>query len=340
MGLFDYLSALETRIKSLEEKIKRVKGELEVVIYRNSEQFIAKNGSELVFNIECEDYLDPYNASGVATGRVYQNNIYVIKDFLMKVKNKSVETALGLLSSRLYSASSNSDVYNSSSPQVFWVDQQNELLFDSSTGVSKTQRDNQFLWAVNYDNINQTTVTKLGENIGNLFVANSNNSITSKLSSAEYSIGYSDNSILTFVGNNNSLLDPSKWIDSTVSVASTTKLLSTIHPQVQALDKIQETNSDKIKSIDGGEQNDINIPINIYFKMNALDSSQSGLNYQYVNLNSAKRTVRHIKKLKFLLENEVDNRPFVFSILFVLNRSKVVMKKSLFSTPTQLISNR
>ena len=340
IGLFDYLSALETRIKSLEEKIKRVKGELEVVIFRNSEQFVAKNGSELVFNIDCEDYLDSYTETGVPTGRVYQNNIYVIKDFLMKIKNKSVETALGLLSNRLYSASSNSDVYNSSSPQVFWVDQQNELLCDNATGISKTQRDNQFLWMVNYDNINQTTVTKLGDNIGNSFVALSNNSITSKLSSVEFNLGYSDNSILTFVGNNNSLLDPSKWIDTTVSVASTTKLLSTIHPQVQGLDKIQETNSDKIKSIDGGDQNDINVPINIYFKMNALDSSQSGLNYQYVNLNSSKSTVKHIKKLKFLLENEVDNRPFIFTIKFVLNRSKVVMKKSLVSTPTSLISNR
>jgi len=340
IGLFDYLSALETRIKSLEEKIKRVKGELEVVIFRNSEQFVAKNGSELVFNVECEDYLDLYNEAGVPTGRVYQNNIYVIKDFLMKIKNKSVETALGLLSNRLYSASSNSDVYNSSSPQVFWVDQQNELLCDNATGISKTQRDNQFLWMVNYDNINQTTVTKLGENIGNSFVTLSNNSITSKLSSIEFNLGYSDNTILTFVGNNNSLLDPSKWIDTTISVASTTKLLSTIHPQVQGLDKIQETNSDKIKSIDGGDQNDINVPINIYFKMNALDSSQSGLNYQYVNLNSSKSTVKHIKKLKFLLENEVDNRPFVFTIKFVLNRSKVVMRKSLVSTPTSLISNR
>jgi hypothetical protein len=340
MGLFDYLSALETRIKSLEEKIKRVKGELEVVIYRNSDQFVAKNGTELTFNVECEDYLDTYTATGVSTGRVYQNNVYVIKDFLMRIRNKSVETALGLLSNRVYSATSNSDVYNSSSPQVFWVDQQNELVVDNSSGVSKTQRDNQFIWMVNYDNVNQTTVTKLAENVGNGFISANTNTLTSVLSTNEFNLGYGESSILSFIGNNTSLLDPSKWIDTTVSVASTTKLLTTIHPQVQGLDKIQETNVDKIKSIDGGDQNDIIIPINIYFKMNALDPSNSGLNYEYVNLNGAKTTVRHIKKLKFLLENEVDNRPFIFTIKFVINRSKVVMKKSLVSTPTQLISNR
>jgi hypothetical protein len=193
---------------------------------------------------------------------------------------------------------------------------------------------------VNYDNVNQTTVTKLAENIGNGFISANTNSITSVLSTNEFNLGYGESSILSFIGNNTSLLDPSKWIDTTVSVASTTKLLTTIHPQVQGLDKIQETNVDKIKSINGGDQNDIIIPINIYFKMNALDPSHTGLNYEYVNLNGAKTTVRHIKKLKFLLENEVDNRPFIFTIKFVMNRSKVVMKKSLVSTPTQLISNR
>ena len=340
LDLFLYLGNLEKRIKSLEEKIKRVKGELEVIIFRNSDQFVAKNGSELVFNIECEDYLDSYSSSGVPTGRVYQNNIYVIKDFLMKVRNKSVETALGLLSNRVYSSTGNSDVYNSSSPQSFWVNQQNELILNNPTGVTKTQVDNQFIWLVNYDNVNQTTVTKLSDNIGNNFITSNSNSITNSLSSTEFNIGYSDSNILSFIGNNTSLLDPSKWIDTTVSVSSTTKLLTTIHPQIQGIDKIQETNIDKIKSIDGGDQNDINIPINIYFKMNALDSSKSGINYQYVNLNNSKSTVAHIKKVKFLLENEVDNRPFIFTIKFVINRSKVIMRKSLASTPTQLISNK
>lgn len=340
IDLFQYLSKLENRIKSLEEKIKRAKGELEVVIFRNSEQFIIKNGSDITFNIECEDYLDSFSGTGVPTGRVYANNIYVVKDFLMKIKNKSIETPLGLLSNRVYSITSNSDVFNSSSPQTFWVDQQNELISDNSSGVSKTQKDNQFIWMVNYDNVNQNVISKLSENIGNNFVTIGNNSLSNVLSSSEFNIGYASNNILSFVGNNMSLLDPSKWIDLTSSVASTTKLLTSIHPQIQGLDKIQETNVNKVKSIDGGEENDINIPINVYFKMNALDSSQSGLNYQYINLNSSKSTVRHTKKLKFLLENEIDNRPFIFTVNFVINRSKVVVKKSLVTSPTQLISNR
>ena len=339
IDLYQYLQRLETRIKSLEEKIKRVKGELEVVIYRNNDIFVVKNGTELTFNIECEDYLDPFTAAGVPTGRVYQNNIYVIKDFLMKIRNKSVESPLGLLSNRNYS-NNNSDFYNSSTPQVFWVNQLNELVVDNSTGSTKTQKNNQFIWNVNYDSVTQTASTKLSENIGNNFVSLNTNSITNILSSNEFNVGYSESAILSFIGNNNSLLDTTKWIDKTVTVSSTTKLLSSIHTQIQNLDKIIETNVSKVKTVDGGEQNDIDIPINIYFKMNAMDSSQPGLNYQYINLNSSKTTVRHIKKLKFFLENEDENRPFVFSIKFILNRSRVVTKKSLATSPTQLISNR
>jgi hypothetical protein len=337
LDLFEYLSFLENRIKSLEEQIKRAKGELEVIVFRNSEQFIVKNGSELTFTIECEDYLDSYVATGVPTGRVYANNIYLIKDFLLKVRNKSADSPLGLLSNRTYVNSTNTDVYNQSAPQIFWVNDQNELIFSNVTGDTKTQLDNQFIWMVNYDSVNQTAITKLSDNVGNNFIQSNSNSITSILSSSEFNTGYSENSILTFVGNNNSLMDVSKWIDNTISVSSTNKLLTTVHPSIPRLENIVETNAEKVRTLDGGAQSDIDIPINIYFKMNALDPSQNGLNYQYINLNSAKTTIRHTKKIKFLLESDVDNRPFVFTIKFVMNRNKVVLNKVLTPVPKKII---
>jgi hypothetical protein len=49
---------------------------------------------------ECEDYLNVFTGQGVPTGRVYENNIYVIKDFVVKFTNKSSESLLGLLSNR------------------------------------------------------------------------------------------------------------------------------------------------------------------------------------------------------------------------------------------------
>ena len=322
LDLFEYLQSLETRIKSLEEKIIRAKGELQVVVLRNNQEFIINNGSEITFNVECEDYLELYNSTGAPTGRVYQNNIYSIKDFVVKLKNISADSPLGLISSRNYLT--NSSVYNTNAPQIFWVNDKDELITSDTTGQTKTQLNYQYVWSVNYDSVTANSVNKLSENIGNSFNTIGNNSITSVLSSTEYNIGYYDSSILNFVGNNKSILDNSKWIDTTISVNSTTKLLTTIHPVVKKLEDIVETNTDQIKSIDPGDNNSIIIPLNIYFKMNALDNNQPGLNYQYINLNNTKDTVKHVKKVKFLLENEADNKDFSFSIVFNINRSKVI----------------
>ena len=326
LDLFEYLKALEDRIKGLEEKIKRAKGELQVTILRNNQEFIVSSGSETTFIIECEDYLEPYKATGIETGRVYTNQIYVIKDFVVKLKNISIDSPLGLLSSRTYT-SGNTDVYNSAAPQVFWVNTNDELITSDVTGQTKTQINNQYIWSVNYDSVTSTSVNKIGDNIGNSFNTTNSNSVTNILGSTEFNLGYGESTLLSFIGNNKSILDNSKWIDAASSVSSTTKLLTTIHPVVQNLENIIETNSDKIHNVASGESNSIILPINIYFKMNALDSSQSGLNYQYINLNSSKQTIKHIKKVKFFLENESENRAFSFGIKFVMNRNKVISKK-------------
>jgi hypothetical protein len=331
IDLYDYLKTLQDRVTGLEEKIKRAKGELVITIFRNNVPFVIKNNSELTFNVECEDYLDSYSDTGVPTGRVYANNVYIIKDFLLKVENKSIESPLGLLSNRNYTTSS--DLYNTAAPQVFWVNELNEILSSSTTGQTLAQKNNQFIWSVNYTTIEGTTnVTKLSDNIGNSFTTN--NSIVPILASTEYNIGYSETSILNFNNSNASLLETAKWIENTVSVSSTTKLLTSVHPVVQDLDKLVETNSDKVHVIEGGANNTINVPLNIYFKMNSLDpNAGTGNNYKYITLNNATQTVKHIKKLKFFIENESENRPFTFILKFNINRNKVAVHKSFTAMP-------
>jgi len=332
LDLHEYLRKLEDRIKSLEEKIKRAKGELEVVVLRNNQEFVISNGSETTFTVECEDYLEAYKATGIPTGRVYANQVYVIKDFVVKVKNKSADSPLGLLSDKSYT--SYSTAYNSGSPQVFWVNDQDELIASDVTGQTRTQMNNQFAWAVNYDSITSNTVNKLSENIGNGFKSKGKNSITNILASTQYNIGYNETSILSFVGNNKSLLDNAKWLDTNVTVSSTTKLLTTIHPVVKNIEDLTETNSDKVYTMKPGDANSLVIPLNIYFKLNALDTNQNGLNYKYVNFNNSRDTVKHIKKVKFALENEAENKPFTFTIKFNINRNKVIFKRpEVFTAP-------
>ena len=233
---------------------------------------------------------------------------------------------MGLLSNRTYLQ--NPDVYKDDIPQTFWVNNQDELITSDVSSTTRSQLNNQFVWSVNYDSVSNTSLGKLGENIGNSFGGTVNNSITRVLGSNEFNIGYSENSILNFNSNNKSLLETTKWVDNNVSISSTTKLLTSIHPVVGSLEELVETNSDKIKSIDPGENSSITIPINIYFKVNALDFNQTGLNYEYINFNNSKETVKHVKKLKFFLENESENRPFEFTMKFNINRNKVVVKKT------------
>jgi len=321
LDLFEYLTKLENRVRTLEEKINRTKGELEVIMIRNNQEFIIGNNSENEFNIECEDYLETFEGSGAPTGRVYENSIYVIKDFVLKIRNKSADSELGLLSNRTYL--SNTTIYNSNAPQTFWVNSKDELLYSDISGVSRTHLDNMYVWSVNYDSVTQTVLSKVSENIGNQFISLDSNSITNILGLPEYNIGYSENLALSFIDGNNSLLDTSKWNDTTVSIGSTTKLLSSIHPVTPDLQNLIETNEDKIKSVKSGDQNSLIVPINIYFKMNALDNTQTGAGYAYVDLNNVSETVRHTKKLRFFIEDEGQNRPFTFTVKFNLNRAKV-----------------
>ena len=116
-------------------------------VLRNNQEFVISNGSETVFNVECEDYLESFSGTGIPTGRIYANDIYVIKDFVIRVKNKALSSPLGLLSSRTYLQ--NSDVYNTTVPQSFWVNDKDELLTSDITGSTKTQINNQFVWQVN-----------------------------------------------------------------------------------------------------------------------------------------------------------------------------------------------
>lgn len=332
LDLFEYLKALEEKVRSLEEKISKARGVLRVIILKNNEEFIIENGSETVFNIECEDYLSPFSGPGVASSRVYENSIYVIKDFIVKIDNIASSSNLGLLSNRNYLQ--NSIAFNPNAPQCFFVNDQDELLKSDITAQTRTQLNNQFIWLVNYDSISQTSISRLSENIGNQFLQEKDeaqrntNSITDVLSSSQYNIGYNETSILTFIGNNTSLLDPSKWIDKNVSVSSSSKLLTSVHPVIKDLETLVENNSDKIKSIKPRLLGDsVTIPVNIYFKMNALDTNQNGLNYQYLEMSSSTVTDKHIKKVKFMLENESENRPFEFTIKFNINRNKVIQRK-------------
>jgi hypothetical protein len=67
--------------------------------------------------------------------------------------------------------------------------------------------------------------------------------------------------------------------------------------------------------------------------MNSVDPTSTENGYNYIDLNGNNVYVSHVKKLKFLLENEAENRPFIFTIQFTMNRAKTILRKSVVNSP-------
>jgi len=320
LDLYEYLDSLQQRIKSLEEKIKRAKGELKVVIRAKEQETVVEDGRSYSYIVQCEDHLDKYEETGVNTNRVYQNRIYKIEDYEVRIMNASADSPLGLLSDRNYGTST--DIYDKALPQVFWVDENDQLIVSNSSGSTKTQLDNQIIWSVNYDTGAQKN--NLARAVDNQFIKNNTNSVTDILGSDAYNLGFGSTGLLQFVGNDLRLIEPSKWTEpqSREDSSSVTKLLTTVHPVVKKLETIRETNADKLYSLSPGDQNTLRIPVNIYFKMNSLDNTVGGENFTYVSINNTTKNVKHVKKVKFLLYNEAENKSFKFTIEFTINRQR------------------
>ena len=273
-----------------------------------------------------------YNSAGMT--RVYYNNIYVIRDFEIRIQNKVLESTLGLLSNRKYLNYNN--IYNKDNPQIFWVSEKDELLNISSSGQTLTQLNNQYIWSVNYDSVTSGSITKLSENIGNNF--KSDNSLTKILSTTNYNVGYGDKTSLGFNSNNIILTESTKWVDTEQSSDSSTKLLTTIHPVCKKIEDLVETNSDLIKSVEAGENNFLSIPIRIYFKVNSLENTTEETSY--VNLNNYKKPITHIKKLRFFLETEFDRQPFEFTLEFNMSIDRNVSYNAIASPYIQKMATQ
>ena len=180
------------------------------------------------------------------------------------------------------------------------------------------------MWSVNFESSSSNAQSRVAENIGNNFT--SNNSLVTVLSDSSYNLGYSGNNKLSFVGDNKSLTEQSKWINTGGGIDAQTQFLTTVHPVVQNIENLVEKNDSKIKTISAGET--ITIPIKIYFKLNALDNNVNGLNFKYVNLGGQDKVMTHTKKIVMLLENEAESRSFRFVVQFNLRRNKIIDSKS------------
>lgn len=287
LSLDEYLTVLTDKINSLEEIIKKSRGELQVVVFRNTEETLVDNGGEVNFTVECEDYADDAPSG---TFREYQNNVYLIGDFYIRLDNVADENALGLLSDRDYIDNIENVFYQTDTHPAMISD--NNKFF--------RQEDNQFIWFAD------THGGSLLYNSGNTeTVGNSPKKSPDALNTNNQNIGLQDGYDQT---NPWSLIDGIDWTDYSG------EFLTTVHPSVSSPDEYVEANKDQIKYVNPDES--ITIPINIYFKM----AGNADDNVSVIPLGDD----THNKKLKVYFNHTADNKAFEFTINFELRRKKQI----------------
>lgn len=286
LNLFEYLTSLTDRIKSLEEQISKVKGELKIYLYKN-DVLIKEilNNTNTNIKIELEDYVTAISG----TTRNYSNELYVIDDYSIALSNIAQNGTLGLLSSRLYTSGGTNVFFNDILNQALLIDYNDDLY---------VQQNNQFIWF--FDKDNQSNIytgltsgsTALSANLLNL---NSLNIGASGLTATQ-------------------IYQPWTNINSINWKGVGTNLLATAHPYFPDVTNLIETGQSKTKNVN--PQSNFVIGTKIFFK---LDGSKNFGDTFVVN-----GTQHQIKtrKVKVFFETN-DGLTYQFTITFSLSNYRL-----------------
>jgi hypothetical protein len=305
LSLREYLVVITNKINSLEELVKRSKGEIQVLLFRNTDEVSISNGASITQVVECEDY---GKRSG-STGRIYYNDVYLISSYYIRIDNIASENSLGLLSDRTFSllSSTNGNSFYQTDHTAGLVNKDN---------IFYKQQDNQFIWISDFDG------TRIYDNTGSRVGAYSSTPVSpAALFSQFINIGL--NPALTGYTNGDGVSTGTRWdiIDginwSDVSYAG--GFLTTIHPLISDISDLKETGQEKTKFLAPSES--FVLPINIYFKFQGNTNASTG---DFSDASVTGNFTDHTKKLKIFIEPTNSNRPFEFTIQFKLRPYKKV----------------
>lgn len=288
LNLFEYLGVLTDKIKSLEEIINKVKGELHIYLYKND--ILLKeilNNTSTQLKIECEDYLIPMTGET----RKYINNLYMVDDYKVIISNVAQNGELGLLSNRNYTSGGTNIFYNDSSNQALLIDYNDDLY---------PQQNNQFIWFMDLDT---------GVNIYSGMTASSFASTAPILNTQKYNIGS--------INAGNVIYQPWTNINELNWELSTTNLLTTVHPYFSDILNIVESGQDKIKKI--SPKNNFVIGTKLFFKVDG--STSNGGEFVV----EGTPYVEKQRKIKIYFETD-DGKTYQFTLVFNISNYKRYFK--------------
>ena len=304
LSLYDYLTQMTNKIKSLEEAIQRAKGELKVTLFRGTQETEVRNGASLESIIECEDYMISLNSGSTSDSITFENNVYLISDFYLKFENIAQANPLGLLTSELIN---NVLSDNTHYPRPSMINADGDIII---------QKDNQFVWLNDKANIDGSVKT--------LYT-----SITTVVNSGSSSVLAVDENFSNDNTAFRNILNDGIWCDNGTEIDDTEPTLgASVHPringgsfydvsipeQITDTNNLVDKNNQDIHLVEA--QENFIIPINIYFKPNCLLGDS-----EFTQSRDEEPITIH-KTISFMTQPENMARKFEFTLGFNLKRHK------------------
>ena len=279
-NLQEYLQYLTNKISSLEDIIYSAKGILKVSIFNGVDEIEINNKSIINIDINCQNYARLNNGN-----TVYDNVLYIIKDYCLKFENLSTSAVLSFLVKDSYV----------SGTTIRQTDDNLCSLVDSDNDFVK-QENNQFIYFTDNSDgatlYSGSTLNTPDPYISDILINTTKNvglssSYTNKTTNS--SVAYSALGELSGVTND--------W-----DIGSTFGTL--ICPQVNSISDLIDLSGSKSLS----NQDILTIPLNIYWKFET--SSSTTIDINTISL------MEHNKSLKAKFYSSSISAPFEFKLTF------------------------
>jgi hypothetical protein len=289
-NLQEYLQYLTNKINDLESVIHSAKGVFKITMFNGSDEIQINNNSIINIDVNCQNYANSTN------NVTYDNKLYIIKDYYLKLENLTESSVLNFLvkDSYITGTTVRNDVDNLAS----LVDKDNDFVI---------QENNQYIYFC--DNSNGTET----------YSGSTTHTATSNLLAPEL---VKIDTIAGLAGtylNKNRTGNPSDLAYSALGRSgewdSITGFGTLICPQVNDISDIIVDTSSTYKSITNKEI--ITLPINIYWKF---DGGTSDININELTFKE------HTKTLRVRCHPSSTANVFDFNIVFNIQNKNIYRK--------------
>lgn len=299
-NLRQYLEFLTNKIASLESIIYSAKGVLKISVFDGNNEIEVKNNSEVTISVILQ------NHAKSADGIIYENNLYKISDYYIKIENLSSTSALKFLvtDSYIYGTKGTVVRQNNTRDLVSLVDNNGNLL---------KQVDGQWLYFCDTLNNSDLYLGDLTDSSGTTFI----NSVVNPYRNIGLSHLFENPSkIKTSSRPITGLMygGVNEWFTKPDGLLGTTIL-----PVIKSINELIPSSK---TSLEISNVEDIKIPLNLYFVLKTHKTNSINDTNKTVNINSLIYT-EHSKSIRVRMNPTTLSTPFDFVVNFNIQNKRM-----------------